>query len=412
MLALAGLAYVGMDNVLGDAALSCPLWVRFYDIESGLPFFYNVETREHACYDPDPEGFVSLLGQEAPEPTSSLLPAADASTCSLERPGSPPRGRGSRQQHLLAERVAGSKEALAAELVRWHTRPARVQKAFDPDEAKQTAYIQGDEDYNVWYGKFENNRFDPRDREPASTKCDPALDSGWTEADLPGAQQSVFCLYFALGCCRAGHKCKFYHRVPSLADIVATDAAHDAFGRVRFASHRDDMNGVGSFNNSCLTLFIGDISFERSAANPVMDMEMELLAAFGAWGDIEEVNIIARKAFAFVTYAHRASAEFAKVAMANQKMGKSRMLAVKWAQEDPRKEAKKAQQTAAKRSRLEENLILECVARRRLSEAPEERPSGADAERAATLGGISKMAEVLSRIDVLHSSGSIPAPAL
>ena len=33
--------------------------------------------------------------------------------------------------------------------------------------------------------------------------------------------------------------------------------------------HRDDMGGVGSFNDRCCTLFVGDLMFQREAPNAV-----------------------------------------------------------------------------------------------------------------------------------------------
>ena len=36
--------------------------------------------------------------------------------------------------------------------------------------------------------------------------CDPAKDSGWTQADQPGSGSPGFCIFFARGCCGFGHK--------------------------------------------------------------------------------------------------------------------------------------------------------------------------------------------------------------
>ena len=43
-------------------------------------------------------------------------------------------------------------------------------------------YTEGSENYNVWHGKYDRERFSGRDREPADTKCDPELDTGYTLA--------------------------------------------------------------------------------------------------------------------------------------------------------------------------------------------------------------------------------------
>lgn len=287
---------------LAGAAGACPTWVQFTELSTGLPYFYNVLTHERANYDPDPQG-KDRVQHEAP------ADAADP----------------------------------------WRRRPARVQKVWDPTRA---AYTEGNEDFNVWFGRYESDRFDPKDREPASTCCDPEQDSGYTQADLMAAVGGYFCIFFARGCCYTGHRCNYYHHVPTVLDSFSCDAAHDIFGRERFASHRDDMGGVGSFNSNGLTLFVGDLRFDRAAPDAVQTVERLILDRFGAWGDVDAVRIIPAKAIGFVKYTHRAAAEFAKMAMDNQKLGLSPHIRVRWANDDPNPRT-------AKRARIERQDIVD-----------------------------------------------------
>ena len=84
------------------------------------------------------------------------------------------------------------------------------------------------------------------------------------------------------------------------------DLAHDAFGRERFRSHRDDMGGIGSFDKDTRTLYVGGLH-HRDKQEDVLEEE------FGEWGEIEDVRYIPKLHVAFVRYKYRLSAEFAKV---------------------------------------------------------------------------------------------------
>ena len=226
----------------------------------------------------------------------------------------------------------------------WMSTPARVQVPYNPE---QPQYVEGNEDFNVWYGKYLSDRRNPRDRDrvQAGHRCDPEKDSGWTQADHPGSGSPGFCLFYARGCCGFGHKCRYFHHVPTLLDMASSDEAHDIFGRERYSTHRDDMGGVGSFNTDCTTLFVGDLMFDRGAPDAVESVQRELESSFRQWGDIEDVRIVPSKAIAFVRYTWRCNAEFAKEAMAGQKLGLSKCIVVNWARDDPRPDAKKRRKT-------------------------------------------------------------------
>lgn len=60
-----------------------------------------------------------------------------------------------------------------------------------------------------------------------------------------------------------------------------------------------------------------------------------LLRHFTVWGEVEDINILPHKGYAFIKYAHRCMAEFAKEAMTNQTLDGNEMLTIKWANDDP-----------------------------------------------------------------------------
>ncbi len=81
------------------------------------------------------------------------------------------------------------------------------------------------------------------------TKCDPELDSGYTEADLKEGFVSYICIHFIRGCCSEGVNCKYYHRIPTLEECKQIDSTKDIFGRNRHTNYREDMTGIGIFSD-------------------------------------------------------------------------------------------------------------------------------------------------------------------
>jgi len=141
--------------------------------------------------------------------------------------------------------------------------------------------------------------------------------------------------------CNVGHNCTYYHRLPEFEDSLSLEHMQDCFGRARHAQHRDDMGGVGAFTSDCDTLFVGDLRFDRKDADPLRKLEQDLWEGFGAYGEVESIRVIPTKALAFIRFAHRAAAEFAKLAMSDQGLGESKMISVRWAKDDPNPNAKK-----------------------------------------------------------------------
>lgn len=306
--------------------LQCPLWVSFED-DSGNSYFFNVQSGECRPLDPDPDGEQSVALEKSKE--EGLLEGEKASVCSCCK------------HPFEAE---SKEEELEQHKNNWMSTPARVQVPYNPE---QPQYVEGNEDFNVWYGKYLSDRRNPRDRDrvQAGHRCDPEKDSGWTQADHPGSGSPGFCLFYARGCCGFGHKCRYFHHVPTVLDMASSDEAHDIFGRERYSTHRDDMGGVGSFNTECTTLFVGDLMFDRGAPDAVESVQKELESSFRQWGEIEDVRIVPSKAIAFVRYTWRCNAEFAKEAMSGQRLGLSKCIVVNWARDDPRPDAKKRRKT-------------------------------------------------------------------
>jgi hypothetical protein len=218
------------------------------------------------------------------------------------------------------------------ELKEWMKRSARQQVA---DTRRDTAYVEGNYDYNIWYDKYLTDRKEEKEKIPALHKCNPALDTGFTKADLQEKEGAAyFCLFFAKGCCSEGVNCRYYHRVPNKEDAEKIENLRDVFGRSRFANHRNDMGGVGTFTKECRSLFISDLKMVDTP-NPIKEMVRIIYENFSPWGEIEDINYIPTKATCFIRYAHRCFAEFAKEATMGQSLVGEEVLTVKWAYGDP-----------------------------------------------------------------------------
>lgn len=239
--------------------------------------------------------------------------------------------------------AADSKAGAAAGSTRGTKRRwARLQAPESGRRKMQRA--EGSNDYNIWYHKYLGEAGEGRYREKAATRCRPRLDSGLTVGDASGNR--FLCLHFAMGNCSHGSDCKYLHRLPDPKDFNHYSLMHDVFGRERHRTHRDDMGGIGSFDMNTRTLFVVGMSVMDS---PQAD---EILARhFAEWGPIEEISVKRKHGCAFIRYANRHFAEFAKVAMADQSLDHGEQITVKWAHEDPNPRAQVREQV-----RLEDML--------------------------------------------------------
>jgi hypothetical protein len=289
-----------------------PEWVIFLDSESSRPYFYNTSNGDTVWDDPlqHVASRADIIEEESH--TEDAIKSRDLFESAIEielNRGVPP---------YLADS--------------WRSRPARRQSDRD---SSMIAYKEGSERYNIWYHRVSNDRFDESIRVAATTKCDPWLDSGFTEADSKHAESSPFCMWFAKGCCSKGERCRYKHRVPTKKDSDECDQMVDIFGRERHAQHTDHMGGVGSFLKECKSLYISEIELEQDIPDAVQKLEAQLWQLFHPWGPIENIRVIPSKRIAFLKVGYRAAAEFAKVACANQPCGKSEAINVRWAFEDP-----------------------------------------------------------------------------
>ena len=175
----------------------------------------------------------------------------------------------------------------------WLQRPA-VRQVTDTSQ-NDVAYLEGNYEYNIWYDKYLTDmQKKHQNRMPALHKCKPDEQSGYTKSNtLDKAGSGTFCVYFARGCCTEGHNCRYYHRVPNHEDCVKeNDHIKDVFGRARHASFKQDMTGLGSFNNECRTLFFSGMSLPKGGDDdPVQAASRQVYALFSPWGEIEDIHI-------------------------------------------------------------------------------------------------------------------------
>lgn len=334
-------------------------WIRLVD-NQGVPYFYNALTSKtawtcdtdaatsevEACHKLPPSAYSAATAQKAWQQFWAQCQEAQQSHASLRDTSDDKRLLNSSAVSNLSESAEASKTlgvsmAIYLEHYRSPTpkelgRAARQQ--VRPPSTDAPGYVQGFDEYNIWYGKYLSDRREGgrrEDREKATTRCNPFTDSGWTRCDMePELDRPVICLYFAKGCCYLGSNCRYYHRLPTVEDDRKLDMLHDIFGRERFAAHRDDMDGVGTFSEDCRTLFVGDLKVNRVYPNAEEKTEELIRQQFGLWGPLEDIRVIRNKNIAFVRYKYRVHAEFAKVAMAEQRLLLDRaddQISVRWA---------------------------------------------------------------------------------
>ncbi|KAK6456898.1 uncharacterized protein RJT20DRAFT_154457 [Scheffersomyces xylosifermentans] len=216
-------------------------------------------------------------------------------------------------------------------------KPARLQVDPDtiPDDDKPP---QSGNIFNIWYLKWSGGGDSSSKRNYTKSKfrVNVDKDSGYTRA----RNGSSICLFFARGCCYLGKKCPYYHRIPIETDYFIP--TQDCFGRDRTSEYRDDMDGVGSFNRTNRSLYVGGI-------NMADNMENTITKHFQEFGDIEKIRVLHSKSCAFITFRLEASAQFAKEAMQNQSLEGNEVLNIRWANEDPNPQAQRQE-----KRRLEE----------------------------------------------------------
>lgn len=264
----------------------------------------------------------------------------------------------------VEENFKQSAADVEAKVKRLLTRPARRQ--IDPEEKEKLHWIpEGTTEYNIWYDRWVGEHWwENKDHGPSETKCSMETDAGFTKANIydPGGNKHYYCIYFARGCCHLGSECGYLHVIPSDKDEKRIDLAHDVFGRERHRLHKEDMGGVGTFDKESRTLYVGGLG-SRST------LEKLLWTEFGEWGQIEDIRIIPKRNIAFVRYKNRVNAEFAKIAMSDQKLDGRELLNVRWAFDDPNPKSRKEELLRAKQR------VLEAASERGLLQAALSRPT-------------------------------------
>ncbi|KAG9235508.1 hypothetical protein BJ875DRAFT_398952 [Amylocarpus encephaloides] len=242
---------------------------------------------------------------------------------------------------LVNDEVAPSAERKVKKIIRKKKRPARVQ--VDPSTMKSEPPPQTGTIFNIWYNKWSGGDREDKylSQEKAPGRCNVALDSGYTKADIVNG--SFFCVFFARGVCPRGQECEYLHRIPGIYDHFNPN--QDVFGRDKHSDYRDDMAGVGSFMRQNRTIYVGRIHVSD-------DIEEVVARHFAEWGQVERIRVLNSRGVAFITYSNEANAQFAKEAMGSQSLDHNEVCNVRWATADPnpmaqKREARRIEEQAA-----------------------------------------------------------------
>ena len=288
-------------------------WQQYYDDKTQKNFYYNPFTQESVWeLESSIKNKVDLFYQKIREEEQ------DRSKTNME--------------DYIDDIDEKKNEASKTVEFEWMKRPAR--KQVETPISSRFAYKQGDEVYNIWYDKFlSDDKF--KEREQAITRINPEVDQGYTRADLYNKGLGFFCIHFARGCCVEGKNCRYYHHLPTLDECLSIDQIKDAFGRTRYSEQREDMEGVGSFLKETRTLRVSDFCLIRGKNGDEVNPTYEALwRHFSCLGKVEDIHLVPERCVAFVRYAHRCMAEFAKEAMANQPLETNEIMIVQWSDTD------------------------------------------------------------------------------
>ncbi|CAM9164264.1 unnamed protein product [Phaeothamnion confervicola] len=354
-------------------------WTEVYDAESRHVYYYHKDSGETQWERPTEMG-------AAPHATGWF-------------------GRGSTNPHAVP------REEYDARNARWLARPARKQKEFIESTR---SILEGANEYNIWYGRYEGEHWSSRlgKGEKAESRCEVDADAGHTKADRIDSKSKYFCIHFARGGCARGAECQYFHRTPLPTDDATLDQFRDCFGRERHRDQRDDMGGIGSFNDPCRTLYVGGLN--RTKYQGPEALEAALWRRFGEWGEVENINVITPKSICFVRYRLRGSAEFAREAMANQPVEGGEVVNVRWAYEDQNPVAREAA------SQADQDAALSAMQAQGAAVLPA--GSAAAAAAAANAGGAAAVGAAAADDDVGVDAGfaepqdpsaaaAVPAPA-
>ena len=295
-------------NCPKEIFLATEIWFSYYSEEEKRDYYLNPSTSET-------QWEIPIWAKPVPGPCGE-----DQGLLKLIQPS---------EKHAKYSHLLRPSDWLEGKNYKKRAARKQLEKAY----IKEFAYKQGDEEYNIWFDKYLNDCV-VRERHPASTRCDPEKDVGYTKADIYEPDTAYWCLHFIRGCCSEGANCNFFHHMPSLAQCNRIAPIKDIFGRSRHANHRDDMAGIGCFQKECKTLYVGDLKIPPGN-DPVEQLNEMLWRHFSLWGRVDDITLIPQKCVAFIKYYHRCYAEIAKEAMSNQSLDFDEMISIKWANDDP-----------------------------------------------------------------------------
>ncbi|KAI3645362.1 hypothetical protein MP228_008290 [Amoeboaphelidium protococcarum] len=239
-----------------------------------------------------------------------------------------------------------------------HKAPLQISFEDKASKQRQLPMNLGDASlYNVWFDKWYTEGKDKygglaNPDQKAISRCNPAKDSGLTKADLNGARDAFFCIYFAKGQCGKGWQCRYLHRVPTQEDEEYIERTFDCFGRQKHKADRQDYMGVGSFERECRAL-----SVLRLGAYDADDYERVIRKHFSQYGDIVKIKSLPHKQAAIVKFSCRLNAEFAKEAMQEQSLDLKEVIIVKWAPDDVLDEEDEQNDLAQIQARFVKHLV-------------------------------------------------------
>ena len=169
----------------------------------------------------------------------------------------------------------------------------------------------------------------------SSTKVDIKRDSGFTNGDKSKEDTSFVCINWIKGCCDQGAECNYFHHLPTPQEGArySQNTMKDCFGRDRHAAHKDDMSGVGSFQDPGRTLYC--VGFRKPVEGSQDDFERKLERAFNEYGEVERTNVIWKSNIAFIRYRFRFNAEIGREALLGQCISDDDVIDIRWARPDP-----------------------------------------------------------------------------
>ncbi|KAH3674494.1 hypothetical protein WICMUC_003332 [Wickerhamomyces mucosus] len=209
-------------------------------------------------------------------------------------------------------------------------RPARQQISLEELESDELPPQNGIV-FNIWFQKWSGGGGSNNQISKAKHKVNIEKDTGFTNV-TKDKNNPYICLYYAKGICVKGKNCQYLHRIPQDDDFWPQTV--DCFGREKFSEYREDMSGIGSFNNVNKTLYIGGSLIIKSNFHDLINEN------FKKFGKIDKINVINNKNCCFVSYKNESNAQFAKEAMMGQSLYGEDIMVIKWANEDPNPIAK------------------------------------------------------------------------